>query len=914
MSLVLRGRDHQLAVLDELLGRARAGQGGALSILTEPGMGKTALLECAVRRAAPHFLTLGVRGIRQESALVFAGLHRLLRPVSDLVGRLPEHQAKALAPVFAGGGGTDDPFALYTAVHALLTEAAGAGPVLCWADDVHWLDRVSLEAMTFSARRLGAEPVVMVFAAHNEHVTTPERDRLAEISRLPLPALDETASRQILADQCPTGIAGDLSAALTELAAGNPLALVELAAALTPGQLSGEEPPPETLPPGSRLRAVYRRRFYRLSADARRLVLMAVADDRLDGNTLTRAAAADGLDLRELEAARAWGLVRVDGESITVPSPVIRSALYADAPLAERRAVHDLLARALDDEQHQVRRLWHQAALACEPDDRLAAELCAAATVARGAGQYADSARAWQRAATLTCDRVGQATRLLAAATDAWLIGRSRHAHALIRRLSPMAGEGQLRGMADLLRGEIELRDGTPATGRRMLLDAVDRLIGADRRSAILALAYAGEASCLDGDLRGYLAIAERAAALRGEHEQPDVELLFAHFEGMAATYRGRHREAAEPLRRVVRLAESTDDCAAKVWGSMAALILADDTRAHELASQAVGLAHGPDTAVKPWALTFLAMAELWLGRYPSATAHSLEGLRLARAAGQENCAADHLVTMALLAALQGDKDTALLRLEAVAGAATRPGLARPGAFTSWALACLELIDDRPADAAGRIRLMAGTWHVHPVVRVMATPHFVEAAVRCDQRHGALQALEVFDRWATSTRNAARLALSQRCRALLAGTEAEADEHFREALRLHRQGDSAFELARTELLYGHRLRRGRKPRAAREHLRNALQIFQYYDAAYWSGCARAELRAAGETVEPTTPRSADGLTTQQLQIARLAAEGATNREIAARLVLSHRTIDHHLRNVFVRLGIRSRVELPRFFR
>jgi DNA-binding NarL/FixJ family response regulator len=911
MSVVLRGRDGQLAVLEELLVRARSGRGGALSILAEPGMGKSALLESAVREAAPDFLTLGIRGIRQESSLPFAGLHRLLGPVADRAGRLPAHQAEALARVFTGGGGTEDPFVLYTAVHALLVEAA---PVLCWVDDVHWLDRVSLEAMTFAARRLGSAPVVMLFAAHNEHVTTPERDRLAEIPRLPLPALDEAASTQVLADRCSAGIAEDLASGLAELTGGNPLALVEVSGALTPGQLSGEEPPPETLPPGSRLRAVYRRRFFRLSADARRLALLAIADDQLDGRTLTKAALADRLDLRELESVRAWGLVRVDGESISVPSPIIRSALYADAPLSERNTVHTLLAQVLDDDRQRARRIWHQAALASEVDDRLAAELCSAAAEARAAERYTDASRAWQRAATLTRDRNEQATRLLAAATDAWLAGRSRRSRSLVRRLLPSAGHGPLRGRADLLRGEIELRDGRPATGRRMLLDAADRLVDDDRRSAVVALAYAGEASCLGGDLRRYLAIAERAAALRGHRDEPDVDLLFAHFEGMAATYRGRHREAAGPLRRTVRLAEATDDCAAKVWASMAALILGDDLRTYELASRAVSLGTGPDAAVKPWALSYLAMAELWLGRYPSATAHSLEGLRLARAAGQENCAIDHLAMMALLAALQGDKDTSLLRLEAVSGAATRRGLARPGAFTSWALACLELIEDRPADAAGRIRLMSRTWHAHPVVHVMATPHFVEAAVRCGERKGALRALEVFDRWATSTHNAVRLALSHRCHALLADDETEAEEHFCEALRLHVRGDSAFELARTELLYGHRLRRARKPRAAREHLRNALQIFQYYDAEHWTTSARAELRAAGETIEPATPKSVEKLTAQQRQIALLAAEGATNREIATRLVLSHRTVDHHLRNVFVRLGIRSRVELSRFFR
>jgi predicted ATPase len=220
VSVVLRGRDGQLAVLDELLLRARSGQGGALGVLAEPGMGKTALLESAVRRAGADFRTLGIRGIRQESSLELAGLHRLLGPIADRIGCLSACQAEALSRLFAGNAAVE-PFTLCTAVHALLTATARDRPVLCWVDDVHWLDRASLDAMTFTARRLGDEPVVMLFAAHNEHVTTPERDRLAGIPRLPLPALDEAASTQVIADRCPVGVAEDLTAELTELTGGS---------------------------------------------------------------------------------------------------------------------------------------------------------------------------------------------------------------------------------------------------------------------------------------------------------------------------------------------------------------------------------------------------------------------------------------------------------------------------------------------------------------------------------------------------------------------------------------------------------------------------------------------------------------------------------------------------------------------
>ena len=916
---MLRGRDSQLAAVENLLGRARDGHGGALAIHAEPGMGKTAMLEAAARMAAGEFRVFGIRGVRQESALPFAGLHRLLLPLSDQVATLAPYQVAALAPVLAGNGRTDEPpLALYAAMTALLSRMAAAGPVLCWADDVHRLDGMSLNALAFAARRLGTVPVAMLFAARNEHLTKEAYGGLAEISLLPLPPLDEAAGRRVLADRCPAGIDDDLAAGLAELAGGNPLALVELATALTPAQLCGAEPPPETLPLSSRLRAVYRRRFFRLSGDSRTLTLLAAADDQLDAATLAKAAAAGGLDLGELEAARAWGLLRVDGDAISLPSPVLRSALYADAPLAQRRAVHELLAQVLDGERHWARRVWHQTALAGGPDEELGAELSAAAEAAGAAGHYADAVRAWTRAATLTAHPEDRAARLLAAARHAWLGGRSRRARALLRQVLPPAGvDDRLRGTADLLRADIELRDGTPAVARRLFLDAAERLVAVDRRAGIGALAYAGETSCVDGNLRQYIRIARRVAPLHraaGVPEDPDVELLIAHIEGMAATYREQHCAAAGSLRRVLALADRSADCTAKIWASIAALILADDWRAQEFAAQAVGLAYGSDGPLKPWALTLLVIAEFWLGHYKTAADHSLEGLRLARAMAQENYAAEHLALLALIGAMQGDKETTLLRLEAMSDVATRRGLARSGAFGSWAHACLELTEDRPADATGRMRLMAGIWHVHPLVQMMATPHFVEAAVRCGQTHDARTSVEIFGRWATSTGSAARLALAERCRALLADDDAVADEHFREALAFHHKGTSAFELARTELLYGNLLRRARKPLAAREHLRSALQIFRYYGAGYWIDFARAELRATGEAVEDAAPKSAEILTTQQMQIARLAATGATNKEIASRLILSPRTVEHHLRNVFVRLGVRSRTELSRYFR
>jgi DNA-binding CsgD family transcriptional regulator len=241
--------------------------------------------------------------------------------------------------------------------------------------------------------------------------------------------------------------------------------------------------------------------------------------------------------------------------------------------------------------------------------------------------------------------------------------------------------------------------------------------------------------------------------------------------------------------------------------------------------------------------------------------------------------------------------------------------LGRPQAFNCWVSACIDLVEDRPADALHRFRHMtAGTGQFNPAVRALATPHYVEAASRCGQHARALGALHAFESWAAGSGSTTRLALAQRCHGLLAEDDTVAEEHFRESLRLHQHAHTALELAKTELFFAHRLRRARKPGAARSLLREALTIFRQFDARPWADRATAELRAAGETVGPAAPRGKAELTAQQMRISALVAEGATNREIADRLVLSTRTVDYHLRNIFARLGVRSRVELAALFR
>jgi DNA-binding CsgD family transcriptional regulator len=383
------------------------------------------------------------------------------------------------------------------------------------------------------------------------------------------------------------------------------------------------------------------------------------------------------------------------------------------------------------------------------------------------------------------------------------------------------------------------------------------------------------------------------------------VELMVAHFGGLTATFEGRHADAAAALHEVIELA-AAGGVAEAVWAAEAAFALGLGEKAFECASAAVSRARlsGRESTL-PWALVHLSLAAIVLDRHQAAHAASTEGLAAAAAAAQRNTWIEHLSLLGLSAALRGDRDTALSTLDTAAPGIAERGLGRPCAIASWAHACLDLAADRPADALGRLEAMAaGVSGAQPAIQVLATPQLVEAAVLVEQPDRARRALDVFDAWVHAGSSDAWLALSYRCHGLLG-----ADHHFDTAIALHRKAGAAMELARTQLVYAHRLRRRRRARAAREQFREALRVFRSVGADRWADRARAGLRAAGETIDSAA--SLDGLTPQQAEISRLVAVGETNKEIARRLVISHRTVDHHLRNIFTALGVRSRVELAR---
>ncbi|MBQ1028417.1 AAA family ATPase [Micromonospora sp. C97] len=918
---VLRGRDDECRAVRSLLdGMTNAG--GALLLRGEPGSGRTALIGYAHRHAEDRTVLVG-SGLAEEATLPYAGLQRLVDPVLHHAADLPDEQRQLLRRALAGEScPADRQLTLSMAVLGLLAAAAHTRPLLATMDDVDRGDPQTAQVLAFVARRLRHLPLAVLLTA----------DVTANLDGIPahrLRALTEHESSAVLTDRLrrlaeragvdrlPERPAASALAALATTGGGNPQALVDLAEGLSAGQWRGEEPLPAAPPADGALGRAYRARLDRLPPETRRVLLLAALDEDGAPGTLIRAAAAAGAEVEALAPAEVAGLVRVEQRGVTFPQPLVRMMIAASAPLAERRAAHRLLAEVLVAQGHRLRRAMHLAAATAGADPALAAELEQAAV--GGSDGWATASVALRWAAELSDQPQLTAARLLTAARYAWAGGQPDAARLLLDRLRAVCPDPVVRARADLLRGELELRCGTASGASVTLLAAAAAVDGTDRALALTGLVRAGEAVCFSGDQYRYAEVGRRALALRRPDDPPALEVMGCLVAGVAATLRGDHERAGPALRRAVVLGGRLTGWAltptALSCAAAAGLLVAVDGAAHRLAGRAVELARERgELSMLSRALELRAVAEYWLGRHEAAAETSRDGLRVARATGQVNCANVHLGMLAVLAAIRADRATSLRRIREI-GESPTPG-SRPHALAAWALAVLDLVDGRHAEAADRLASLArlGTGRGQVLVQVMATPYLVEAAAHLAHRPAATAALAAFDRWASSTASPLRRALSARCHALLAPRGgAEAERHFEAALRLHPTEAGTFERARTELLFGQELRRNRRPRDARTHLHQAREMFSLLGVECWAEQATTELRAAGESIGPPDLPAARLLTGQQLRIAELVAEGATNREIAARMFLSTRTVDHHLRNVFHRLGIRSRTELARAF-
>ncbi len=731
---------------------------------------------------------------------------------------------------------------------------------------------------------------------------------------------------------------------------GDPRAAAELAARLTDRQAAGVDPLPTD--PAELAPSLLRERRAEIRAlphDTRLLLLLAAADQYpVPTDAFLRAVMAARLDTRLLDPAEAAGIGHAGAGGVVFRDAWTRIAAYETGSPADRRDVHRLLARVLRGEDETPGRSWHRGAGALGPSARLAAELGAAAGRAGDAGRLSVARALAERAAALCPDPPGRSRLLARAAAYAWRSGDGDRARRLAATVSDDALSGVLALRAGnateafdaLLMGVVRAgaagvdptgvvraeAGGVHPTGIVRAKTRESRGVVVPPASATVAarvptpvptrastpeahlLARATEAAIYTGDIRRL----REAARVADRHGVVPPGTL----TGLVAAFDGRYEDARDLLKAAAGRCGPGGDPTVLIHAGIAALLLGDHTRAATATVRAAASARALGTPVTvPQAMEFRAYADFWTGRPRAGEAAAADALWQAHATGQDNGACHLQAALAMFAALAGDAEVCRERAATARSYALAHGLGLPAALAQWALAFLDLGSGRFAAAAARLRALAGfgPGHGHRAIRHLATPHYVEAAVRTGDTRIARVAHADYHRWASAVHSPDDLALSARCRALLA-PGAEAVDHYRTALDLHSHGTRDFERARTELLFGSALRRLRRRTEARDRLHSALEAFDSFGAPHCAAQARTELRALGAPAS-STPNTTDHpttrLTAQQLLVARMAAEGATNREIAARLALSPRTIDHHLRGVFTRLGIRSRIELVR---
>jgi DNA-binding CsgD family transcriptional regulator/predicted ATPase len=908
---VIYGRDQERSRIGELFDAARASRSAALVILGDPGVGKSALLE-DTREQAAGMRVLSGSGVESEAHLPFAALHQILRPVLDLVENLPRPQATALrGAIGMSAGGADDRFLISLAALSLLAEAAEQQPLLCLVDDAHWLDEASADALVFAARRLEAEGIVILFAAREGE------DRRFEAPGLPelrIGGLDPTAAGRLIDLHAGVALSPEVRARLVAEAEGNPLALLELSSALTEAQLSGAEPVLAPIPVSARVEQAFLARVRRLPEETQTLLLVAAADDKGELATVLEAAAVLGVGAEALDAAEQAGLAHVRETQLELRHPLVRSAVYQGAPLSKRQAVHRALASVLEGEAEADRRAWHRAAASVEPDPEVVEELEQAAARARQRSGFAAASLAFERAAALTADEHQQVGHLIAAVENAWLAGRLDRARMLLGRARPGLCEPLERAEIDRWRGLIAMNQGRPLDGYRTLLGAATAVAPVDGQRALDLLNLASAAAAYTGDAEAQAAVAEVARAVAVE-DNPSSRMLAALLIGIGSHANGEFDTAVPKLRLALELvdelvATSVEQEAplALLFTGRAALYLGDDRAAYRAHHEAAARAReagalGRLTQILP----ILTITEVWAGSWDSASANAREALRLGREVTQEHLVAQALALVALIAAFRGDEDECrTLAAESRELAAAR-GLGVVAAITQWALVLLEL---------GLGRADEALWHAKDITNRLvsdwSTLDRIEAAVRADERETAHSWLESFEQWADATAAPWARAVALHCRALLCEEESDAERLFVSARDAHEDGARPFERARSELAFGEFLRRSRRRVEARVHLRAALDAFEALGATLWAERARQELRASGQTARKRDPSTRGDLTAQELQIARFVAQGLSNRDVAAQLFLSPRTIDFHLRNVFRKLGISSRTQLARF--
>jgi len=899
------GRDAELERFEALLGAAVDGLSAVHVLRGEAGVGKTTLLTELSERAG-RFTVLRAQGLEAEADLPFAGLASLLSPILRFLSAIPAPQAKALeAALGLGPPGPGDPFTIAAGTLSLLAAAAEDAPVLAIVDDVHWIDASSTQALVFAGRRLVAEGVVLIFAARED---VPAVIDSAHFPETYLGGLNHDAARDLLS-RVATDLSDGVAEQIVETSGGNPLALIEIPCLLDTAQRVGSELLPDPLPVGRALEATYQAGVASLSEEGRRALLVAAADGTGAFTVVSAALDALGSTAAALEEAEATGLIAVNGD-IHFRHPLIRSALYHAATSSERRAAHRAIATSIAHDP--MRRAVHLAQGTAAPDEEIAAAIEAAAMEARSRHAPSAAAQAWEESARLTPDPAMRVRRLVAAAEAYQLSGRLDRADEILDGAARTATDPALLGQIRLLRGRAELYRGAPHHAHALLVEQGRMIAGEEPSQAAALFGEAAMAAMGAGEAKLALEAARRALELARESGGPEeIPATLAYANALVIV--GGAAEASGYLEKLAPL-ESIDPMSgasivqAEV-GILATLCKFEEARALGERLVAMGRAASAP-AMLPFPLSALADIDYRMGRWAIARAEAEEAYVLASETGQPNIGSYARIMLARVEAAMGIDEDCQAHVQEAIEIAERLGADALTFYADAVLGLLELGLGRFEQAvlySERATKASRERGVGEPALLMSAPDLVEAYERLGQREEAQAALEALEEEAQASGGVWGRGAAARVRGLLAPDD-EFELPFEEAFVLYRNVALPFDEGRTELCLGERRRRAGRRADARIPLRKAISTFDRLGAMPWADRARMELRASGETLRGA-PEAAEKLTPQEVQVAVVVSRGATNREAAAELFLSPKTIDFHLSRIYRKLGIRSRTQL-----
>jgi DNA-binding CsgD family transcriptional regulator len=903
---VLIGRKAEQAALQALVDSAVHGHGGALLVTGEPGMGKSVLLDdIAAGRA--DVTVLRASGRESDSDLPFSVLAELLRPAVRDMDALPGPQARALKRALGleDADGLVDGLAVGVATLGVLATLALRRPVLAVVDDLQWADEPSRATISFVARRLTKLHVALLCAGREGELPEP----VGDMPRLELPRLKARDAGELLAGSARVPLDRRVRRRLLDLSAGNPLALVELSTALSDAQLQGIDELGDPIAVNGGIERTFGARVARLPERTRRALLLASAAGSDAGPAFVDALRIAGLSLEDLRPAEKDRLVALATDTVTFRHPLVSSVVYQGESEASRRDTHALLAEV---DQDVDRRAWHRAAASIAPEETVAAELDAAAGRALARGAPGSAVRAFEIAARFSVVDEARGKRLALAARAAHRAGDVRGAARHATSARQFASDPVTLADLLLVESDLRMREGDLEGAHRALTDHGERLVDIDPRRAATLLLLASKLRIYRLEAQVAVDEVERALALlpAGEHD-----LVHLVASSMSRTVAGRagardaaHAAAAAAARAPHGHAHTLGIAWPLVW-------LEEYDLAREVTDRAIAVQREAGFLLYlPQSLLPRAELDFRTGHWEAATSAATEAIELFEETQQPAEAASASAMLARMKAARGNAEECRALAQRALASDVEFGLRSSAAYALAALGFLALGARRPDEAIAPLETaerIATLGAVGEPWLLLSAPDLVEALAHAGHEARALEVLREFEARSSAIGRTSALAAARRCAGIL-DVGGAWQNAFEEALALHDQVPTPFERARTELCYAERLRRARKRADARVRLRRALDVFDELGATPWSERVRSELRASGQTARrKSTP--VDHLTTQELAVARLVVGGATNREAAATLFVSPKTIEFHLGNAYRKLDVRSRTELVRTF-